>query len=294
MIDAIRTVQLSKAFHSEIAVNNISLALPKDKIYGLLGRNGAGKTTLLHLMASQYIPTEGEVTILGESVYENREVLSNICFIPGFTKHVHAYRVKDFLATAASFYPNWDQAFADELLETFELSPKKKYKELSAGMVSMLSIIISMASRAPVTLLDEPYTGLDATARHLFYDLLADDFAKNPRTIVFSTHLIDEASRLFEDVILIDKGSLIFHQPIEVLEEQSFTISGQTSIIEHALSTKNIIHKEALGNTTHVAIFDHLTKQEMTALMEAGIQVSKLSLQQLFVYLTAKRKGDSV
>jgi len=289
---AIDINNLTKQYDETAAIKNVTMSLEKDKIYGLIGRNGAGKTTLLHMLAGQSLPTDGNITIFNQPIYENKAALDQICFTaffanPSFAKYAISFRVKDFINTAAKFYPNWDQNFANQLLNEFGLSPKKKFKDLSAGMVSMVSVVISLASRAPITLLDEPYTGLDAGARHLFYDILAEDYGQNPRTIIFSTHLIDEASRLFENVILIDQGSLVFNLPIDHIEAMSFLISGPTNLLEQIVVNKRIVHKESLGNNSSVAVFDTITNDELVSYKHAGLNIQNLSLQKLFVYLTA-------
>lgn len=289
MTYTIEIQNVSKEYYDTRAVHDLSLSLHDNKIYGLLGRNGAGKTTLLHMLAGQSLPTSGLLSVSGEPIYENSNVLKQICFVPGFNKYFQNFKAKDFFATAKLFYSNWDQDFAESLIEQFELIEKKKLKEMSTGMLTMVSMIISLASRAPITLLDEPYTGLDASARQLFYDILAEDYSRYPRTIIFSTHLIDEASRLFEDVVLIDKGSLVFHMPIESIEEQSFTIHGNSDALQRLLAHKNIVHKETLGGLSSYSIFDSLSQSEYGQIIEAGLQVQKLSLQQLFVHLTTKR-----
>jgi ABC-2 type transport system ATP-binding protein len=289
---AIDINNLTKQYVETAAIKNMTISLEKDKIYGLIGRNGAGKTTLLHMLAGHILPTEGNITIFNQPIYENKMALDQICFTaifnsPSFARYAVSFRVKDIINTAANFYPNWDQDFANQLINEFGLSPKKKLKDLSTGMVSMVSVVVGLASRASVTLLDEPYTGLDASARHLFYDILAEDYGKHPRTIIFSTHLIDEASRLFENVILIDQGSLVFNLPIEHIEEMSYLIHGSTDILETTVRNKRIVHKESLGNNSSIAVFDSITSEELTSYKHAGLNIQNLSLQKLFVYLTA-------
>jgi len=294
MENAIEVTNLTKKYGTTVALENITMSCTHDKIYGLLGRNGAGKTTLLHLLAGQLLPTQGSLHIYGENVYENSEALAKICYVGSFSNinnYVKTFRVRDFLKTASLFYPNWDQDFADKLIKLFSLDIKKHYRNLSSGMLSMVSIIISLASRAPLTLLDEPYTGLDAAARQEFYDVLAEDYSNNPRTIIFSTHLIDEASKLFEDVILLHQGQILLQEPLETLEELSFVVSGDEETLKSMLSHKKIIKKETMGRRAAYSLFDTLSEKETDALTQAGLEVRSLTLQQLFVYLTANKEG---
>jgi len=227
---AIEARNIIKKYGSTVAIDNIDISWEKDKIYGLLGRNGAGKTTLMHLLAGQLLPNSGVIEVMGEAVYENPEALNQICYVGSFanqnSNHVKTFKAKDFLTSASMFFPNWDEDYAQQLVGLFSLDLKKPFKDLSTGMHSMISIIISLASRAPVTLLDEPYLGLDAAARQEFYDILAEDYSNNPRTIIFSTHLIDEATNLFEEVILLHQGKVLLTEPLEAIQEASFIVSG--------------------------------------------------------------------
>ncbi len=295
MKNAIEVNNLTKEYGNTVALENITISCAHNKIYGLLGRNGAGKTTLMHLLAGQLLPTEGAIHIYGENLYENNEALAKICYVGPFSNinnYVKTFRVRDFLKTASLFYPNWDQDFADKLIKIFSVDIKKHYRNLSSGMLSMVSIIISLASRAPLTLLDEPYTGLDAAARQEFYDVLAEDYSNCPRTIIFSTHLIDEASKLFEYVILLHQGQILLQKSLETLEVSSFVITGDEEILKSTLSNKNIIKKENMGRRAAYSLHDTLSEQEKAVLTQAGLEVRSLTLQQLFVYLTANKEGS--
>ena len=166
-----------------------------DAIHGLLGRNGAGKTTLMQLLTGQDLPTSGQVRLFGEDPYENPDVLARTCFVAEGQTYPDAYRVCHVVAAARLLHPRWDEAFARQLLAEYDLPLGRRVRKLSRGMRSALGVVVGLASRAELTLFDEPYLGLDAVARQLFYDRLLADFAEHPRTVVLSTHLIDEVGR---------------------------------------------------------------------------------------------------
>src|SRR5690606_25742535 len=148
---------ISKTYaDGKTALQNINIQLEPNRIYGLLGRNGAGKTTLMHLLTAQLLPTTGNITINGQSPFENAQLLSELCFVKESQPFRKNFRISDLLRLAAMFYPNWDQAFADKLMRDFELSPNKKMTSLSRGMESAAGIIVGLASRAPITVYDEP------------------------------------------------------------------------------------------------------------------------------------------
>ena len=219
--------RLTKSYGDAVALSNISFSLEEGKIYGLLGRNGAGKTTLMHIITAQLFATTGEVKVFGENPYENDRVLSQVCFIKESQKYPEFYRIKDVLVISKDIFPNWDAEYALRLVRDFNLPINRKIKKLSRGMLSAVGIIIGLASRAPLTFFDEPYLGLDAVARTIFYDRLLEDYSEHPRTVVLSTHLIDEVSKLLEHVIVIDNGKMLVDEDAETLRAQAVDHAGQ-------------------------------------------------------------------
>ena len=166
-----RAQGVCKSFGKKAVLRELELTLEPGKIYGLLGRNGAGKTTLLSILTAQLAPERGSVTYGGEPVWENQAALDHLCFAreapaAGQT----SLRLGHYLRSAAIFYPGWDEGYAHRLLEEFCLDPSRKLSQLSRGQLSMVSVLTALASRAGLTLLDEPTAGLDAVAFiHSFY-----------------------------------------------------------------------------------------------------------------------------
>src|SRR3954452_13826710 len=218
--------EVTMRFRGHTALDAVSTTIQADTITGLLGRNGAGKTTLMQLLTGHRLPTAGQVRVLDRAPYENDAVLSQMCFIKESQRYPDLFRVCDAVAAAAAVYPGWDHDLAAQLIADFELPVKRKIKKLSRGMTSAVGIVLGLASRAPVTLFDEPYLGLDAVARQLFYDRLLADYAEHPRTIVLSTHLIEEISDLLEHVLLIDHGRVLLDADAETLRATALTVSG--------------------------------------------------------------------
>ena len=199
-----------KKYGKDTVLKNVNVEIETGKIYGLIGRNGAGKTTLLSILTAQNPATEGTVTLDGQPVWENEEALSHICYSREISQVTmfgpNTLKVKDYLSTAKSFYRNWDEDYARELVEAFNINPKKRVSKLSKGMLSAVTIIIALASKADITILDEPVAGLDVVAREQFYKLVIEEYANTGRTFIISTHIIEEAASLFEKVIIIDDG----------------------------------------------------------------------------------------
>jgi len=295
MANVVEVNGLCKFYGDVKAVNNVSFKLEADKIYGLLGRNGAGKTTIMHMLTAQLFETSGELKVFGESPYENNRVLSRICFIKESQKYPEAFRVIDVLEVSASFFPNWDRDFAMSLIADFRLPLNRRIKKLSRGMLSAVGIVVGLASRAPLTIFDEPYLGLDAVSRSLFYDRLLEDYGEHPRTVILSTHLIDEVSKLLEHVIVIDNGELLMDEEADTIRGKAFTVVGAASKAEAFAMGRMTIHREQIGGMMSVTFMGRLDAEDRKQAEQLGLELAPVSLQQLIVHLTSgKRDGKAV
>lgn len=281
---AIATTGLSKHFGDVRAVDDVDIALAEHRIHGLLGRNGAGKTTLMQLLTGQVFATRGTMRVLGADPVENADVLSQTCFIQESQKYPDTFRAIDVLRIAAGAYPHWDQGFADQLVEEFRLPVKRTIKKLSRGQLSAIGIVVGLASRAPLTFFDEPYLGLDAVARRMFYDRLLADFAEHPRTVVLSTHHIDEVSNLLEHVVILDEGQVLLDADTDELHDAALTVSGRATDVDAFLAGREVLERTVLGTLATATVPGGPDAKR--AALDAGLDVSPVSLQALFVHLT--------
>lgn len=277
---------LSKVYGKNQVLSDVSLTLEKGKIYGLIGRNGAGKTTLLSILSAQNPLTEGEVTLSGEKVWENHRALAHICFsreLPiGTMGNANGMKVKEYLRTASYYYPKWDGALAEELVRKFGLDVKQKLAKLSKGMLSMVTIIIALASKADFTFLDEPVAGLDVVMREYFYRKLLQEYADTGRTFVISTHIIEEAADVFEEVIMIKDGRLLLKENTQELLDRAYQVSGREDVVEEATRGYEIYHVEKNGRSKSVTVLLH----EGQSLPEGyDVTIQPLNLQKVFVSL---------
>lgn len=285
---------LNKTYGDVTAVGDVTFSFEADKIYGLLGRNGAGKTTIMHMLTAQIFPTSGELHVFGAAPYENNSVLNKICFIKESQKYPDNFRVIDVIDLCPIIFPNWDQEFANRLLEDFALPVKRRIKKLSRGMLSSVGIIIGLASRAPLTIFDEPYLGLDAVSRSMFYDRLLEDYAEHPRTIVLSTHLIDEVSQLLEHVIVIDSGRIILNEDADALRGRAYSVIGQATVVESFISDHTTIDRQYLGGLLSATVLGTLTQHSKEQAAALGLELVPVSLQQLIVHLTKQKSNHKV
>jgi ABC-2 type transport system ATP-binding protein len=289
---AARVSDVTMRFREHTALSGVSTVIERDAITGLLGRNGAGKTTLMQLLTGHRVPTSGRVEVLGASPYENDRVLHEVCFIKEGQRYPDHFRVRDVLTAAAMAFPRWDAEYAQSLLADFDLPEKRLVKKLSRGMNSAVGIVLGLASRAPVTLFDEPYLGLDAVARQLFYDRLLADYAENPRTIVLSTHLIEEIASLLERVLLIDRGRVLLDADAESLRGTALTVTGPTDKVTAFVGGREVLHQESLGGFRRAVVRVAPGTDDGEA-RAAGLSTEPTNLQQLVVAMSLRTVQDA-
>lgn len=282
---------VTKVYGKKEVLRCENLELEEGKIYGLIGRNGAGKTTLLSIMTAQNTATQREVTFDGQPVWENQPVLDQLCFSrelnPMAGSGVNTLKIKEYLRMARTYLPGWDQDMADRLIREFGLDEKKRISKLSKGMMSMVTVIVALASKARFTFLDEPVAGLDVVAREQFYRILLDEFTQTGRTFVISTHIIEEAADLFEEVIVVDKGRLLLKENTQELLERACHISGLEEKVDEAVGSLPVFGQERLGRSKGVTVF----LEPGQAIPESTeVTVQRLSLQKIFVALCGEEE----
>lgn len=282
----IEVSDLTKRYRDALALDGVSLSLHENTIHGLLGRNGAGKTTLMSILTAQNFASSGTVRVFGEDPYENAGVLRRVCFVRESQKYPDDATPRHALRIASLFFPNWDQPLADRLVQDFQLPMKKTIKKLSRGQLSAVGVIIGLASRAELTFFDEPYLGLDATARQIFYDRLVEDYTEHPRTVVLSSHLIDEVANLIERVIIIDRGRIVLDDETDAVRDRAATIMGDATAVDAFTAGREVLHRETLGRVASATVLGALSDADRTTLRAAGLDIAPVSLQQLVVRLT--------
>ena len=276
----------TKRYHDKEALRQVDLTLESGRIYGLIGRNGAGKTTLLSVLTAQNPLTAGTVTLDGAPVWENRQALSRLCFSRELnvsaSSGIAGYKIRDYLKAASVYYPHWDPALAERLVQAFRIDPKKTFMKVNKGMLSAVTITVALASKAEFTFLDEPVAGLDVIAREFFYHTLLEEFAESGRTFVVSTHIIEEAAAIFEEVIFLKDGRLLMKENTEALLARSFRVSGLAADVDAATAGLTCRHVESFGRRKSVTV---LLNEGQTLPEGENLTVQPVPLQQLFVAL---------
>ena len=278
--------QITKKYKDKVALDQVSLTLEQGKIYGLIGRNGAGKTTLLSVLTAQSPATSGTVTLDGMPVWEDRRALEHLCFSRELNvsseSGLGSMKVKEYLRMASIYYPHWDAAMAEKLVQLFELPLKKRMNKLSKGMLSMVTIIVALSSKAEFTLLDEPVAGLDVVAREQFYKLLLEEYTETGRTFVISTHIIEEAADVLEEVIILKDGKVLLESETQALVDSARYISGRAEDVDAATAGLEVHRPEVTGRAKSVTV---LLKPGQTIPAGYDVTVQPMNLQKVFLAL---------
>ncbi len=278
----IEVKNVTKCYGSTIALKNVSLTFAENKITGLLGRNGAGKTTLINLITNRIFPTEGAVFIDGEPVLDNDAVLSKVYCMSEMSLYPDSMTVSDILKWTKEFYPDMDTEYAQKLADKFSLSTRKKIKSLSTGYKSIYKLIVALSCHAPILLLDEPVLGLDANYRDVFYRELIESYSRVPKTIVLSTHLIEEAAGVIENLAIIKDGEIIMDSTTQNTLQAGVTVTGPAGLVDSFIQGKKVLGQDTLGGIKSAYLLEVL---DGSALPQ-GLELSRLNLQSLFIHLT--------
>jgi ABC-2 type transport system ATP-binding protein len=226
----VRVENLDRSFATRRVLRGLTVDLPREGTVGLVGRNGVGKTTLMGILAGQLRATSGTVTVAGGQPFENASVMDQVCFTGVDVLYPPQWSVATVLSVAAARYPYWDHGLAGDLQERFGVTRSGRMSSLSTGQRSLVSIIVGLASRAPLTLLDEPYSGLDVQNRRLFYEALGEAQENDPRCVVLSTHQLADAGRIVDRLLILGAGGYFSHD-IDGAElgERVVRLTGSTS-----------------------------------------------------------------
>lgn len=263
------------------ALDGVDVGFEPGRIHALLGRNGAGKSTLLRILAGQQAPTSGDVRVLGADPFDNVAVLPDVCLVRDHQDYPDGYRVRDALRLAARTQARFDGDVAERLLEGFDLPPRQRIGALSRGKRGAVGLVVGLASRARITLLDEPYLGLDSLGRRFFADELLADFAEHPRTIVLSTHQVNEFSGLIERVVLLDDGRVRIDADADALRGSVIEVSGRSADVHRFCVGRDVLSIHDVGGVASGVVAGRLDELTRSVLVANDLSSSVLSLQAL-------------
>jgi ABC-2 type transport system ATP-binding protein len=277
---------LRKAFGTTIALDGINLRVEEGRILGLIGPNGAGKTTALNAILG-LTPYQGELKVLGRDPWTERDqLMRDVCFIADVAVLPRWIRVRQALDYVGGVHPRFDRAKAEAFLAKTTIRPDRKVKELSKGMVVQLHLALVMAIDARLLVLDEPTLGLDLIYRKQFYDALLNDYFDRKRTIVMTTHQVDEIQDVLTDLMFIDRGRIVLDCSMEEYESRYLEVLVHPDQISAARALRPIYERQALGRS--ILLFDRLGRDQLAALGE----VRTPSVADLFVAVVGNQSSQ--
>lgn len=276
----IKLENVTKTYGKQLVLDGVDLDFKNTEgVYGILGRNGVGKTTLMKMIFNMITRYEGEIELKGENVKNNTEALKHIVYVGGEVNKYNGLfqgKIKDLLKAYANMYESFDREYAERMLESFDIKGKNKFSKLSTGNKTLVQNTIGLATRAPITILDEPTNGLDSVNRQNFFRFMMEDYAKHPRLFMLSTHLIQEVENYLTDVIILKNTKVLIDDTLENIQSKSHLITN------YALKDKEVVRENTLGSRVEQVIYDELSEEERQQIKMNGGEVKPLDLQNLF------------
>jgi len=278
---------LRKTFGATIAVDSVDLKVEEGRILGLIGPNGAGKSTLLNAVLG-LIPYQGELSVLGLNPWEVRDkLMRDVCFIADVAVLPRWMRVAQALDYVAGVHPRFDRAKAERFLARTQIRKRSRIKELSKGMVTQLHLALVMAIDAKLLVLDEPTLGLDLLYRKQFYDTLLNDYFDRRRTIVVTTHQVEEVEQILTDVMFINHGRIVLDCSMEDFEARYLEVSTRPERLAEARALKPMHERQVLGRS--ILLFDRAYRDRLATIGD----VRTPSIADLFVAMMSDRPAQT-
>jgi ABC-2 type transport system ATP-binding protein len=278
---------LSLRYGSKTAVDDISFTIPKGRVVGLLGHNGAGKTSLMKALVG-LMPVQGELSVMGLNPGRQRDVmLQSLSYIPDVAVLPRWARVSELITLMAGLQPRFSAERARALLKRTSVGLNDKVKSLSKGMVTQAHLALVAAIDTKLMILDEPTLGLDVMSRKSFYEMLIDEWCDGERSVLISTHQVEEIETLLSDVMMLDEGRLVLNISLEEMDSRFVALSHDPAAADAVASAHPLLRYRQQGRPA--ALFDGAPPEQV----EAMGQRFRPSLVDLFMALTRKPEMQS-
>jgi ABC-2 type transport system ATP-binding protein len=278
---------LRKAFGTTVALDGLDLRVEEGRIVGLIGPNGAGKTTALHAILG-LTSYQGELKVLGRDPWNERDqLMRDVCFIADVAILPRWLRVAQAIDYVAGVHPRFDRAKAEGFLARTAIQRRSRVRELSKGMVTQLHLALVMAIDARLLVLDEPTLGLDILFRKQFYDALLNDYFDRRRTILVTTHQVEEVQHVLTDLLFIDRGRIVLDCRMEEFEARYLEVMVRPDQLASARALKPMHERQLLGR--NILLFDQADRDQLATLGD----VRTPSIADLFVAVMSQRPGQA-
>ena len=276
------------------ALNNINIKLHKEQLIGLIGANGSGKTTFFKICNGNLDAAEGIVNILGGDVTKNLAVREEVIYSMHVLPVGDNLSIETIIGNYHMMYPHFDKGFAEKLLDFFSISRKEKLKHLSQGTVSLVHFICALSTRAKVTMLDEPFIGIDIEKRKLAYEVLLRDYMEHPRTIIVSSHNLSEMEQILSEMILVHNGNVVFYEDMDTVREMLFRATGEAEQVSAFAGREEVITTNEGELGAYFIGKGGVDSLFATEARKAGLKITAVSPEDVCVYLTSNRKESDL
>ena len=277
---------ITKKYGKHVVLDGINIEFENPEgVYGVLGRNGVGKTTLMKIIFNMITNYDGEVEVNGQPAKNNDDVLQHIVYVGGEVNKYNGLfqgKIKDLLKAYSRMYDAFDREYAESMLESFDIKLKNKFMELSTGNKTLVQNTLGIATRAPITILDEPTNGLDSVHRQNFCRYLMEDYAEHPRLFMLSTHLIQEVENYLTDVVILKNAEVLIDDTLENIQLKAQTVKNAR------VENKQVIKETTLGSSIEQVIYDDLSDEDIAQIKANGGELEPLDLKSLFNALVEK------
>lgn len=275
-------------------LNNVSLSFKKEQIVGLVGRNGSGKTSLLSLLSSYRLPTSGKIFVDGEEVFDNEDKMKQVTFVHSKNYTEEKEPAKEKFRLSQHFRPNYDSDYANYLIELFDLPTDTPVNELSKEKQETIDLIIGLASRTSITIFDEAHLSMRTPLRKKFYQEIKKEQQNKPRLFIFSTGHVSELEFLFDDVVIMDEGRVLYHESYDEITSKGVIVAG---ISEHMDEVDKIVEpyeqikEENLWKAKAITIYGKEIDELKEEVKGLDVELIQPSLQVLLKHLVEEKKN---
>ena len=276
---------ISKTYRRKDSIRSFNFNFLDKKIYAIVGKSDSGKDLLMDLITAKEKTSRGCVYLDGEPLYNNSIMNNRICYIDKNVSFSKQITVKGVLRAMKFRYPKWDNKYAYDILEYFNIKPNSLYFALPKNQKSLLLGICAIASRANITVYNDPVSEVDVKDRYDFYNFLYVHHTRYPRTIIIATDFVDEIDYMFDKVLFIEKGKLIEVFTRDEIKNNFRYLTGKTEVLKSLLNGIKVIGVEERAGTLTVCIRKKLNKDEIRKFQKYLIQISEVPIQKIFIYL---------
>ncbi len=291
---AIQMDAVRKEYRKNIALDGITVNLHENCIIGLIGANGSGKTTLMKICAGLEEKSSGEVLVCGADITKDISASEEVIYSMHDLPVGKSYRISEILKFYDITYPHFDLVFCKKMLELFGISLKKTCRTLSQGQKSLVHFSCAAAARCRVTLLDEPFIGIDIEKRKMVYEILLRDFMEHPRAIIISSHNLSEIEGILSEMLLLHRGKMVFYQDMDTVREMLFRADGSKEEVMGFVEGKETVCTREKEIGCYAVLKGSVSGKTAQEAKAAGLSVSAVSPEDASVYLTMPEEGKEL